>query len=270
MQHEHLKSDIENQVAHIRFNRPEKANSLNRKLWDEIKLVMEDFDATPQIRAIVLSGEGKHFCAGIDIALLMEIRSQISDDCEGRTREKLRQLILHLQSAFTAIEKCRKPVLAAIHGACIGAGVDLVTACDMRYTTEDAYFSVKEVDMGLTADVGTLQRLPRIVGEGVAREMAFTCRNVSGTEAKEYRLVNRVFPDKATMLSEVLKMAAEIAAKSPLSVRGTKEILNYARDHSIEDGLNYVATWNAAMLLSNDLMEAMQAKMEKREADFKD
>lgn len=269
MEYKHLNIDHQQHVAHVQLNRPEKANALNQQLWEEIQLAMEAFDAEANVRAIVISGAGKHFCGGIDLSMLMAMRASIQDDCEGRMRENLRQEIIKYQSAFTAIEKCRKPVLAAIQGACIGAGVDLITACDMRYAAEDAYFSVKEVDMGIVADVGTLQRLPRIVGEGHAREMAFTCRNVSASEAHEINLVNRLFPDAETMRTEVLALAHEIAAKSPLSVRGSKEILNYSRDHSVEESLRYVATWNSAMLLSEDMMEAMQSQVEKRAPNFK-
>jgi enoyl-CoA hydratase len=220
------------------------------------------------VRVIVIEGgESKHFCAGIDLSLLMSV-SQNNITCEARRREKIRKDLLKLQTPINAIENCSKPVLAAIHGGCIGGGIDLVVACDMRYCTDDAYFTIKEIDMGMVADLGTLQRLPKLIGEGMVREMAYTGRNVAGKEAEKIGIVNRSFMDKETMLDEVMKIAEIIAAKSPVSVRGTKHILLHTRDHSVADGLNYIATWNAAMLLSNDLQEAFTAKMEKREAKF--
>jgi enoyl-CoA hydratase len=185
-------------------------------------------------------------------------------------REKLRRLILDLQDCLTAIERCRKPVLAAVHGYCFGGGVDLICACDMRYCCVDASFSIKEIDVGMTADVGTLQRLPRLIGEGMARELAYTGRRVDGAEAQQLRLVNRCFESPAALHAGVMEMARDIAAKSPLSIRGCKEMITYARDHSVADGLNYVATWNAAMLMSQDLFEAGAANMQKREPVFKD
>lgn len=258
-----------NHVAHIIINRPQKANAMNQTFWTEIKQVFEWVDKTPDVRVAMISGDGPHFTAGIDLQMLMGFISQTSDDCEGRKREKIRLAVLELQSSFTAIEKCRKPVIAAIHGGCIGGGVDMVSACDMRFCTSDAFFTIKEIDIGMTADVGTLQRLPHIIGDGIMREMAYTGRNVYGPEAKEIGLVNRTFTSKEEMLSEVKKLAEIIAAKSPLSIRGTKEMILYTRDHTVADSLNYIATWNAAMILSNDIQESMMAKMEKREPVFK-
>ena len=258
---------IENYVAQVIFNRPERANALNQKAWDEMKAIFEELDENEDVRVIVLSGNGKHFCAGIDLELLMNV-AQFAQKCEGRKREKLRKKVFELQAPINAIEQCSKPVIAAIHGGCIGGGVDIISACDMRYSTDDAFFTIKEIDMGMVADLGTFQRLPKIIPPGIAREMAYTGRNVSGKEAERIGLTNRSFPDAETMQTEVVKIAQNIAAKSPLSIRGTKAILNHSRDHSVADGLDYMATWNAAMLLSDDLMEAFQAKMQKRDAVF--
>ena len=257
-------------VATIALNRPDKANAMNGAMWLEIKTAMEWLDETPQARVGVLCANGKLFTAGIDLAMLAGLGAMMADECTGRAREKLRRLILDLQDSFNAIERCRKPVLAAIHGACIGGGIDLITACDMRYCSADAYFSVKEIDVGLTADVGTLQRLPRIVGEGMARELAYTGRNVGGAEAQAIGLVNRCYENPEALRAGVLEIAASIAAKSPLCIRGTKEMISYARDHSTADSLNYVATWNAAMLFSNDLQETAAAAREKRQPLFRD
>ncbi|GAB3505160.1 Clp protease/crotonase-like domain-containing protein [Emticicia fontis] len=265
-----LKLSIENHIAHVILNRPEKANALNQSAWDEIKEIFENLDENPEVRVIVMEGgESNHFCAGIDLSLLMSV-SQTDITCEGRRREKVRKDVFRLQAPINAIENCSKPVLVAVHGGCIGGGIDLICACDMRYCTEDAYFTIKEIDMGMVADLGTLQRLPKLIGDGLVREMAYTGRNVDGKEAEKIGIVNRAFSDKHTMLEEVFKIAAMIASKSPLSIRGTKHILLHTRDHSVADGLNYMATWNAAMLLSNDLQEAFMAKTQKRESNFED
>lgn len=262
--------EINDKIAHVAMNRPDKANSLNRTAWEEMQAVFESMDENPEVRVIVLSGNGKHFCAGIDVAMLAQVAPIGGQGCQGRTREKVRKSVLQLQAPITAIEKCSKPVLAAVHGGCIGGGVDIITACDMRYSTEDAYFTVREIDMGMVADIGTLQRLPKVIAQGIAREMVYTGRKVYGQEAKEIHLVNKTFPDRDALLEGVMAIAATIAKKSPLSIRGAKHVLNYSRDHSVDDGLDYIATWNAGMLISDDIMRAIQAYMQKSEAVFED
>lgn len=268
MEYKTFKVTIEDHIANVAFNRPEKANSLNQLAWDEMKSIFENLHEDPDCRVIILSGEGKHFCAGIDLSLLMDIQNLQSQNCEGRKREALRKTILHLQDCISAIEDCRKPVLAAIQNACVGGGVDIISACDMRYCTESAYFTIKEVDMGLVADIGTMQRLPKILNPGIVSEMAYTGRKVLGQEAGAIGLVNRVFENKEEMMETVHQIAKTIASKSPLVIRGTKEMLLYTRDHDVKDSLNYMAAWNAGMLFSDDLMEALQANMEKRAAIF--
>ena len=263
-----FKVDIIDHVASVAFNRPDKANSLHRQAWEEMQQVFESLDENPEVRCIVLSGEGNHFCAGIDISLLMEANSYHSVECEGRKRELVRKSIVVLQENINSIERCRKPVLAAIHNGCIGGGVDIATACDIRYCTDDAYFQVKEVDMGLVADIGTMQRLPKVVGYGVAAEMAFTGKKVLGQEAKEIGLVNKSFDDKETMMKGVMAMARVIASKPPLVIRGTKHILQYTRDHSVQESLEYVATYNAAYLLSDDLKKSFEAAVTKQKPTF--
>ncbi len=260
---------IENHVAVVAFDRAEKANSLHEPAWGEMRDIFGELHENPEVRAIVLTGEGKTFCAGIDLETLMGLQRFNAESCEGRKREKLRKFIFYLQDCITAIEKCRKPVLAAVHGACVGGGVDIIAACDMRYCTDDAYFSIKEIDLGLVADIGTLQRLPKMLQPGMVAEMAYTGRKVGGREAVKIGLCNRSFADKETLLTEVKKIAATIAEKTPLGIRGTKEMLLYARDHSVADALNYMTAWNASMLLSEDLIEAFSAAAEKRKANFK-
>jgi enoyl-CoA hydratase len=267
---ETLKIELADAVATVEMNRPEKANAMNLRMWLELREAFKWIDEEDAVRVAVLRGNGPCFTAGIDLELLAGVRQEIADPCEGRSREKLRRLILDLQDSLTALERCRKPVLAAIHGHCLGGGIDLVCACDMRYCSNDAHFSIKEIDVGMTADVGTLQRLPKLVGEGMVRELAYTGRAVSGPEAKEIGLVNHSYASAGMLLHEVTKIAATIAKKSPLSIRGIKEMVNYSRDHTVADGLNYVATWNAAMLMSDDLTEAMMAARGKREPKFRD
>lgn len=261
---------LEGAVARVTLNRPDKANAMNAPMWVELKAAMEWLDETPQARVSIITGAGRFFTAGIDLAMLGAMKDEVADGCDGRRGEKLRRQILAIQDTVTSVERCRKPVIAAVNGPCVGGGIDLITACDMRYAADDAWFSVKEVDMGLAADVGTLQRLPKIVGEGMARELAYTARKVTAAEAEAMRLINRRFATVDALNDGVAAIAAEIASKSPLAIRGTKEMITYVRDHSVADGLNYIATWNAAMLLSDDLTEAMTAFFEKRPARFRD
>ena len=261
---------LEDHIATVRLNRPEKANAMNAAMWQEIRQAFQWVDATPEARVAVLQGEGRYFTAGIDLQLMMGLGPQIANECDGRTREGLRRVILDLQDTLTSLERCRKPVLAAIHGGCIGGGIDLITCADIRYCSADASFTIKEIDIGMTADVGTLQRLPRLVGEGITRELAYTGRTFDAAEARSIGLVNRVFDSREALVAGVREIAATIAAKSPLSIRGTKEMITYAREHSVADGLNYIATWNAAMLMSKDLTEAMTANLAKRTPTFKD
>ena len=261
---------LDGAVAEVSLNRPDRSNAMNEAMWQELRDAMRWADVTPEVRAVVLAGAGKNFCAGIDLAMLGGVAQAVAHADPARSREKLRRLVLDLQDCLSSIEQCCKPVLVAIQGACIGGALDMVTCCDMRYASTDAVFSVREVDVGMTADVGTLQRLPRLVPEGVARELAYTGRNVDAVEAERVGLVNRVFASAEELAAGVMRIAQAIAAKSPLAIRGTKEMLNYGRDHSVADGLNYIATWNAAMLMSADLNEALAAARERRPPAFAD
>jgi enoyl-CoA hydratase len=265
-----LQVTLDAAVATVTLNRPDKANAMEAAMWRELRASMRWADETDAVRVVILRGAGRHFTAGIDLAMLAGIEREIDSDCPARSREKLRRIILDLQDCLSSVERCRKPVLAAIHGACIGGGVDLAVACDMRYCSIDARFAVKEIDIGMTADVGTLQRLPRLIGEGLARELAYTGREIDGGEAQATRLANRCFETPEALFAGVRDIAGVIAGKSPLAVRGTKEMITYARDHSVADGLNYVATWNAAMLLSKDLGEVVRAGRERRLPEFGD
>ncbi|KAF1009276.1 MAG: Crotonyl-CoA hydratase [Pseudomonas fluorescens] len=261
--------ELADNVAHVQINRPEKINVMNAAFWTEIIDIFQWVDDTDAVRAVVISGAGKHFSSGIDLMMMAQVASEFGKDV-GRNARVLRRKILELQASFNAVDNCRKPVLAAIQGYCIGGAIDLISACDMRYAAEDAQFSIKEIDIGMAADVGTLQRLPRIVGDGMLRELAYTGRMFGAEEARSIGLVNRVYKDHESLLAGVLELAREIAGKSPIAVTGTKAMISYMRDHSIHDGLEYVATWNAAMLQSNDLRVAIAAHMSKQKPDFVD
>ena len=266
--YETLELQIDRHVATVSLNRPDRANAMNAPLWAELQTCFEWLDAEPSVRAIILAGNGKNFCAGLDLAMFGGIVGSHSEP--ARKAEALRRTLMRLQANLNAIENCRKPVLAAIHKACVGGGIDMTCCADMRYASKDAYFSIKEIDIGMTADVGTLQRLPKIIPDAIVRELAYTGRNMSADEAREAGFINRVFEDRDTLMREVTAIAHEIASKSPLAIRGTKEMLLYSRDHSVSDGLNYIATWNAGMLSEADLGLAMQAQLEKKSAKFED
>ncbi|MEM1324531.1 MAG: crotonase/enoyl-CoA hydratase family protein [Bacteroidota bacterium] len=270
MNYELFECQVDQYIAKVMFNRPDKANALPEKGWQELKAIFDEMSHREDVRVVILHSSGKHFCAGIDLSLLMSFQQKFVLNCEGRKREQFLHTVRELQDCVNAIERCRKPVIAAIQGGCIGGGVDIVSACDMRYCQAEAYFSIREIDMGMVADLGTLQRLPKLIPFGVAAEMAYTGRKVGGEEAVRIGLVNRTYPSEGAMMEEVEKIAATIAAKSPLSIRGTKEVLQYARDHSVAEGLQQIQLWNAAMFLSNDLMEAFQSKMEQRKPSFED
>lgn len=256
-------------VAFVYLNRPEKKNVMGPSAWIEPMEIFAELDADPAIRAIVISGEGACFSAGIDLMGMVPELSELMDRNQfGETKWKLLSKIQVLQKGISAIENCRKPVVAAIHGHCLGAGLDMVSACDIRICAEDALFSIKEAAVGFVADVGVLQRIPRIVGEGNARDLAFTAKTISGKRAKEIQLVSEVYSDHATLMQEAEALALEIAANSPLAVQATKDVLNFCAGKSVDDGLKYVASISANIIPSEDLMEAMQAFQEKRKPVF--
>ena len=220
---------------------------------------------------IVVSSTGKHFCAGMDISVFTDGGLENDDDIEtGRARANFRYKVLHLQDTFNAFERARMPVLAAIQGGVVGGAVDMVTAADCRYATENAWFCIEEINIGMTADVGTLQRLPKLIPEGIVREMAYTGERMPASRAKEVGLVNEVYADQPAMLDAVMSIAERIASRSPLAVHGTKEMINYTRDHSVEDSLRYMATWQTGMFQPADLVESFAARMENREPKYDD
>ncbi len=270
MEFSSLRIEHSEKVAEIILNRPQKANALNETLWFEIGRAFQWADQTTEVRVVILRGEGAHFSAGIDFEFVQSIGQRFTAKTDGHRQEDLRSYIKQLQDAFSAAELCRKPVIAALQGSCYGGGIDLISACDIRYASQDTSFCVKEVDLSIVADIGTLQRLPRLIGEGRARELALTARVFDSTEALAMGLVSRVLPSSTDLLAYAREQAHIIAQKSPLAVRGTKHILNYSRDHSIAEGLDYVATWNAGQLFSEDLRRSIDALRSKKLPSFAD
>ncbi|NXH15888.1 ECH1 protein, partial [Bucco capensis] len=252
-------------IVHLELSRAQQRNAMDTAFWGEMVKVFKELSDDSEVRAVIISGDGSCFSAGIDLhSLGSEILGQENPD-PARRAWSLRKKIQELQESFSIMEKCPKPVIAAVHGACIGAGVDLICACDIRYCSQDAWFQVKEVDMGLAADVGTLQRLPKIVGsQSLVNELSFTARKLLAPEALSCGLVSRVLPDKEALLAAAQDVAVAIAAKSPLAVQGTKVNLLYARDHPVPEALGYVATWNMAMLQSQDLLQSVHGAMQKK------
>uniref|UniRef100_A0A665U693 Delta(3,5)-Delta(2,4)-dienoyl-CoA isomerase, mitochondrial n=1 Tax=Echeneis naucrates TaxID=173247 RepID=A0A665U693_ECHNA len=252
-------------VTHVELHRPEKRNAMSKAFWREMVDCFTELSRDPDCRVVLVSGAGRIFTAGIDLMDMASDVLQPQGDDTARVSWNLRQIISKYQETFSVIEKCPKPVVVAVHGACIGGGVDLITACDIRLCTQDAWFQVKEVDIGLAADVGTLQRLPKVIGSrSLVNDLALTARKMYADEAKSCGLVSRVFADKEAMMANALEMAGEIAARSPVAVQGTKINLLYARDHSVAEGLDYMATWNMSMLQTQDVMKSAQAAMEKK------
>lgn len=252
-------------ITHVEIHRPEKLNAMNKAFWREMVQCFNELAENPDCRVVVVSGSGKVFTAGIDLMDMASDVLQPEGDDMARISWNMRRTIAKYQETFSVIEKCPKPVVVAVHGACIGGGVDLVTACDIRLCSQDAWFQVKEVDIGLAADVGTLQRLPKVIGSrSLVNELALTARKMYADEAKSSGLVSRVFADKEALMAGALEMAGEIAGRSPVAVQGTKINLVYSRDHSVTEGLDYMATWNMSMLQTQDVMKSAQAAMEKK------
>lgn len=262
--------EIADHIAHIRFNRPDKANSMTMEFWKELPEAVDRISNDAQARVIVISSEGKHFTAGMDISVFMSGSLDGDSANPHVSAEAFRYKIKALQETFNALERARQPVLAAIQGGAIGAGVDLATACDCRYASADAFFAVQETAIGMTADVGTFPRLVKLIPEGWARQMAYTAERLPAAKALQIGLVNEVFDSHEELLDGVMAIARKIAAHSPLAVAGCKAMANYSRDHTTADALDYISVWNAAMLRPDDIREAYIAKGEKRPPVFDD
>ena len=268
--YKYIEVEEKNHIAHVRLNRPDKLNAFLLDMWGELKQCFNALQQSKNSRVIILSGNGKHFSAGMDVNTLMSVPSHIQDDNEAIRREKLKDFVLYLQSCISAIENCAKPVIASVHGACIGGAVNIITACDIRYCNDQAIFSIRETDLGLVADLGVLQRMPSMVNPGILSELALTGRNFDGQTSQSIGLVTQSFGSREELDNHVLKVAEEIASKSPLVTRGIKKMLLYKRDHTVKDSLDYMASYNSAMLFSNDLTESFSAYVEKRKPQYND
>ncbi len=256
-------------VAWVYLNRPEKKNAMNPPAWSEPVGIFEDLDADDDVRVVVIAGRGPCFSAGIDlVGMMSELPEMMNPDQKGGIKWRLLPKIKKMQDAISCIEWCKKPVIAAIHGYCIGAGLDMATACDIRLCSADAQFCLKEAAVGFVADVGVLQRIPLIVGQGHARELAFSAKTITAERARQILLVNDVFDTPEALFEGAQALALEIAGNSPLAVQASKDVLNYGVDKSVDDGLNYVASMSANIIPSNDLNEAVTAFMEKRKPEF--
>lgn len=268
MDYSTLSLEFKDHIAHLRFIRPQQSNSMNRAFWQEFPAALRQVGTDPEVRVLVISGEGKHFCSGMDTEVFTQPDPDMFQGEPGRRGEAMRRLVLDLQACFNQLEALRVPVLSAVQGGCIGGAVDLICATDMRYCTEDAYFTVKETAIGMTADLGTLQRLPKLIAPGLARELAYTARKLPAQEALNCGFVNACYADAGTMLDAVMAVASQIAQQSPLAICGTKEMLNYSRDHSVEDSLRYMATWQAGMFQPADLMQSFSAMMQRTAPEY--
>ncbi len=262
--------EISDKIAHIRLNRPEKRNALAADFWAEFPETIREIDGRSKARVIVISSTGPIFCAGIDLSMLAGGVAGGLDKNDPAYGAAFLSKVKYLQDTFTALESCRLPVLTAVQGGCYGAGVDMITAADLRYCTQDAFFTITEIDVGMTADVGTFPRLLNHLPEGLVRELAYTGRKMDANEAKHYGLVNKVYVAQDDMLKGVMDIAGQIAAKAPLAVYGCKTAITYGRDHKTEEALAQIALWNASFLNPSEMMEAIQARAQKRSGNFKD
>lgn len=256
-------------IAWVFMNRPKKLNACGPDFWREIIEIMSELDDDDEVRVIILAARGKCFTAGIDlVGMATELPGVTEKGVMGRKRLEMVKAIMRLQNSITSLDKCRKPVIAAIHGYCIGAGVDIITACDIRLASADATFSVREAQVAIVADVGTLQRLPRIIGEGHTKELTYTAKDIDAVRAKEINLLNEVYPDQDALFAAAEALAKEIADQSPLAVMSAKEVINYCRDKNVADGLDYVANRSANIMPSDDFFEAIAAFGERRKPKF--
>jgi enoyl-CoA hydratase len=264
-----LSVHIEGFVATVLLDRPEARNAMGPELWSDLPVMMSELGADGSVRVVVIAGSGTDFTVGLDLKSFgPALMSGFGEAANVAGRKQTMAQVKDMQDAMTSIARCPKPVIAAVHGYCLGAGVDLITACDIRLAADDAVFSVRETRMGMVADVGTLQRLPRILDPGRVAELTFTGRDFTGAEAHEMGLVSATYSDRGELLKAAGELAAEIAANSPLAVQGSKAVLAATEAMSTDQALDYAALWSAAFLNSNDLGEAVMAFLEKRPPEF--
>jgi len=271
-----LSVEFDGHIATVWLNRPDKRNAFAPEFWDDFPKTMEALGDDDETRAIIIAARGQSFTVGIDLKAFgptfmnggIDPDDQNPPGSDVGRRRALYRSVKRLQETFTAIAQCPKPVIAAIHGHCIGAGIDLITACDVRIASDDAIFSVRETKIAMVADVGTLQRLPRIINPGYVADIVFTGRDFTATEAREMGLVTRILPDVGTLHESAATIAAEIASNSPLAVQGAKAVLAAEEGMSVDEALDHIALWNAAFIQSNDFVEAVMAFMAKRPPEF--
>ena len=266
-----FKIEIDQGVARMRFERPESFNSMTTEFWGELPRAMEELNQSGQVRALVLSGEGKHFCAGMDLSVFATHRPNDGQKFDNqRLLEATAPRLSKLQDTISSMEDARFPVISAVQGGCIGGGVDLITSCDIRYATKNAFICIQETNIGLAADVGTLQRIGKVMPQGLARELAYTGRRMKAEEGFATGFFTSLHDTHEECVAAALETAHTIASKSPITVRMTKEYLNYSRDHSVEESLKYQAITQNAFLSVTDMQEALTAMQEKRVGNFAD
>ena len=260
-------------VAHIKLNRPEKRNAMNWDFWRDLPRIVGDIDTHARARCIVLSSTGPVFSAGLDLSLFGQdvfasSKTAKMNEKELQTPQNFMSFLSFLQDSISSLQKARIPVICAIQGGCIGGGVDLICSADIRLATNDAFFSIRETKIGMVADVGTFPRIVKLLPEGIVKELAFTGRNFSAQEAKEYGFVNRLYESHDSLIEGALEIANEIASNSPAAVYGCKRVIDFSRDHTIDEGLEWINMWNASMLSQSELMEGFQSYKSKKEGNF--
>ena len=260
-------------VAHIRLNRPEKRNAMNWDFWRDLPRIVGDIDTYARARCILLSSTGPVFSAGLDLSLFGQdvfasSKTAKMNEKELQTPQNFMSFLSFLQDSISSLQKARIPVICAIQGGCIGGGVDLICSADIRLATNDAFFSIRETKIGMVADVGTFPRIVKLLPEGIVKELAFTGRNFSAQEAKEYGFVNKLYENHDSLIEGALEIAYEIASNSPAAVYGCKRVIDFSRDHTIDEGLEWINMWNASMLSQSELMEGFQSYKSKKEGNF--
>ena len=258
---------FDNQLAHIILNRPEKRNSMTTGFWKEFPEIVSDINQEGIIRVIIISSTGPHFCSGLDLSIFQSDLLDINKE-KANKAILLNNYIEILQNALNILQECRIPVITAIQGACIGGGLDLVCASDIRLGTKDSYFSILETKLGLVADIGTFPRLVKLIPDGLVRELAFTGRNFNSNEAKLSGFLNNVYPDQKSMINAAFELGKEISNNSPKVVFGCKEAIKFSRDHTTAEGLDWIKMWNSAMFNMKEVEESFKAKIEKRTSNF--
>ena len=260
-------------VAHLKLNRPEKRNAMNWDFWRDLPRIVGDIDTCARARCIVLSSTGPVFSAGLDLSLFGQdvfasSKTAKINEKELQTPQNFMSFLSFLQDSISSLQKARIPVICAIQGGCIGGGVDLICSADIRLATNDAFFSIRETKIGMVADVGTFPRVVKLLPEGIVKELAYTGRNFSAQEAKEYGFVNRLYESHDALIEGALEIANEIASNSPAAVYGCKRVIDFSRDHTIDEGLEWINMWNASMLSQSELMEGFQSYKSKKEGNF--